>query len=208
LQNTFIIWHGHCYLYLQNLTRNKEKKMKKILLAIGFTLFTLVISTNLMAFEYGRGRAHMMPERGRQQEGLYALYGKLNLSADQKAKIEALRNAHLRDIKPLQDQMFSKRGDLKLLWLQANPDKEKILAVQRDIRATRDKIEDKAVAHRVDVFTVLTPEQQEKARAFIGGHTPGAGMGEGWGQRGMGPGAGPGSGPGSGMMTGPCQGCN
>jgi Spy/CpxP family protein refolding chaperone len=176
--------------------------MKKLLLAIGSILFALVISTNLMAFEYGRGRAHMMPERGRQHEGIYALYGKLNLTADQKTRIEALRNAHLRDIKPLQDQMFSKRGDLKLLWLQTNPDKEKILAVQRDIRAIRDKIEDKAVAHRVDVFTVLTPEQQEKARAFLlGGHGPSPGMGDGRGERGM-------MGPGAGMMSGPCQGCN
>jgi Spy/CpxP family protein refolding chaperone len=170
--------------------------MKKLLMTIGFILLTLVVSTNLMAWEYGRGRAHMM-ERGRPQEGLYALYGKLNLTAEQKTRIETLRNAHLRDIKPLQDQMFSKRGDLKLLWLQTNPDKEKILAVQRDIRATRDKIEDKAVAHRVDVFTVLTPEQQEKARAFIGSHGPGPGMGE----RGM-------MGPGAGMMGAPCQGCN
>jgi Spy/CpxP family protein refolding chaperone len=138
----------------------------------------------------------MMPERGRQQEGIYALYSKLNLSADQKTRIETLRNALLRDIKPLQDQMFSKRGDLKLLWLQTNPEKEKILAVQKDIRAIRDKIEDKAVAHRVDVFNILTPEQQEKARAFAAGRGPGPGM------------MGPGAGPGSSMMTGPCQGCN
>jgi Spy/CpxP family protein refolding chaperone len=97
--------------------------------------------------------------------------------------------------------MFSKRGDLRLLWLQTTPDKEKILAVQRDLRAIRDKIEDKVAAHRVDVFNILTPEQQEKARSFAGGHGPGHGMGE----RGM---MGPGAGPGSSMMTGPCQGCN
>ena len=173
--------------------------MKKLLLAIGSILFAMAVSTNLMAWEQGRGRAHMMQERGRQPEGIYALYGKLNLTADQKTRIETLRNAHLRDIKPLQDQMFSKRGDLKLLWLQTTPDKEKILAAQKDIRAIRDKIEDKAVAHRVDVFTVLTPEQQEKARAFVGGHGqgPGPGMGEGRGKKGM-------MGPGD----GPCQGCN
>ena len=175
--------------------------MKKLMLAIGSILFTMIISTNLMAWEYGRGRAHMMTEKWGQQEGNYALYGKLNLTADQKARVETLRNAHLRDVKPLQDQMFSKRGDLKLLWLQTNPDKEKILAVEKDIRAIRDKIQDKAVAHRVDVFNILTPEQQEKARAFSGGHGPGPGMGEGRGGRGM-------MGPGAGMMAGPCQGCN
>lgn len=168
--------------------------MKKLMLTIGSILFAMAVSTNLMAWEYGRGRAHMMPERGRQPEGIYALYGKLNLTADQKARIETLRNAHLQDIKPLRDQMFSKSGDLKLLWLQTNPDKEKILAVQKDIRAIRDKMQDKAVAHRVDVFNILTPEQQEKARTFSGGHRPGPGMGERRSERGI--------------MGGPCQSCN
>jgi len=176
--------------------------MKKLILAIGSILLTMAISTNLMAGEYGRGRGHMMmPGAARQQEGMYALYGKLNLTADQKARIETLRNAHLRDMKPFQDQMFSKRGDLKLLWLQTSPDKEKIVAVQKDIRAIRDKIQDKAVAHRVDAYNILTPEQQEKVKAFSGGHGSGIGMGKGRGERGM-------MGPGAGMMAGPCQGCN
>lgn len=175
--------------------------MKKLMLAIGIIMVTMTISTTLMAWEYGRGRAHMMPERARQQEGLYALYGKLNLTADQKARMETLRNTFLRDIKPFQDQMFSKRGDLKLLWLQANPDKEKILAVQKNIRSIRDQIQDKAIAHRVDAYNILTPEQQEKVKAFAGGQGPGHGMWGGMGDKGM-------MGPGAGMMTGPCQGCN
>lgn len=194
--------------------------MKKFMIAVGFILLVTIVATNLMAWEHGRGRARMMSEPGGGPEGMYAFFGKLNLTADQKTRIEALRNAHLRDIKPLQDQMFSKGGDLKLLWLQTNPDKEKIVAAQRELRAIRDKMEDKAVAHRVDVFNILTPEQQEKARAFSGGRGPG--MGQGRGGRGMmggpcatgpgagagiGPCAGPGAGPGPGA-GGPCGGCN
>ena len=69
--------------------------------------------------------------------------------------------------------MFSMRGDLKLLWLQQNPDKERILAVQKEIRVIRDQIQDKATAHRVDVFNVLTPEQQDKAREAQSKRRPG-----------------------------------
>ena len=142
----------------------------------------------------------MMQEGGR-QEVIHALYGRLDLTAEQKTKIEALRNSFLRDIKPLQDQMFSKRGDLRLLWLQTSPDKEKILAVQKDIRAIRDQLQDKAVAHRVDAYNLLTPEQKEKAKSFLGGQGPGrGGMWRGQEGRGM-------MGPGAGMMAGPCQGC-
>lgn len=174
--------------------------MKKLILAIGAILFVMVVSTNLRAGEYGRGRGYMMPETDRQQAGMHTMYGKLNLTADQKARIEVLRDALRRDIGPLQEQMFSKRGELKQLWLQASPDKEKILAVQKEIRAIRDQIQDKAIAHRVDVFNILTPEQQEKVKTFLGKRGPGPG-GMGRGGRGM-------MGPGGGMMTGPCQGCN
>ena len=172
--------------------------MKKLILTMGSILTVMVISTSLPAFEFGRGRAHMMPAQGCQQEGWF---GRLNLTSEQKTKLETLRNAFLRDIKPLQDQMFSKRGDLKLLWLQSTPDKEKIVAVQKDIRAIRDKIQDKAVAQRVDAYNILTPEQHEKVKSFAGGHghgPAGHGMPEGMGPSGM-------MGHGGGMMPGACQ---
>ena len=115
----------------------------------------------------------------------------LNLTDDQKASIKTLREAHLRDVKPLQDQMFSKRGDLKLLWLQQNPDKEKILAVQKEIRAIRDQMQEKATAHRVDVFNILTSEQQDKARDTQSRRLPHP-QGTPGGMMGPGPGMGPG----------------
>jgi Spy/CpxP family protein refolding chaperone len=146
-----------------------EREMKKFIIPVCSVLISLVLSTNLPAFESAHGRAQMMPERARQHdaEGFYALYAKLNLTSEQKARIKALRDAYLHDIKPLQDQMFSKRGDLKLLWLQDKPDKDRILATQREIRTIRDQMQDKAIAHRVDIVNILTPEQQEKVRAAL-----------------------------------------
>lgn len=155
--------------------------MKKFIIPICSILFSIVLSTNLLALESVPGRAHMTPETARQHddEGMYALYARLNLTSEQKARIKALQNAYLHDIKPLQDQMFSKRGDLRLLWLQNNPDKDKIVATQKEIRAIRDQIQDKTVAHRVDIFNILTPEQQDKVRADRSqrGFAPGMGGG-------------------------------
>jgi Spy/CpxP family protein refolding chaperone len=45
----------------------------------------------------------------------------LNLTAEQKTKIGDLRTAHLKDIKPIQDKLHSKAGDLRLLWLEKSP---------------------------------------------------------------------------------------
>jgi len=123
----------------------------------------------------------------------------LNLTAEQKTKIDDLRTAYLKDVKPLKDKMHSKAGDLKLLWLEKSPDEAKIRATEKEIRALRDQMQDKSTDYRWAAYKVLTPEQQtllknNKAAGRCFGPGQG-GMGKG---PGMGPGAGPGMGPGMG----------
>ena len=91
----------------------------------------------------------------------------LKLSADQLVKFNDLKRAHLQDIKPLMDKMFSLKGDLRLLWLEKNPDLAKINAVQKEIRSLRDQLEDKRTAHHLEILNILTPEQQIKLKALI-----------------------------------------
>jgi len=59
--------------------------------------------------------------------GYYGLAGlnKLNLSDEQKARIESLREAHIKDIRPLREKMFDKSVELRRFWLEANPDRNK-----------------------------------------------------------------------------------
>jgi Spy/CpxP family protein refolding chaperone len=129
----------------------------------------------------------------------------LNLTAEQKTKIGDLRTAHMKDVKPLQDKMHSKAGDLRLLWLEKSPDEAKIRATEKEIRALRDQMQDKGSDYRWAVYKVLTPEQQEllrqskaTGRCFGPGPNAGKGMGKG---HGMGQGMGPGMGPGMGGNT-------
>ena len=115
----------------------------------------------------------------------------LNLTADQLTKLDDLRTAHLKDIKPLHDKIFSLRGDLRLLWLEKNPDPAKIGAVQKEIRTLRDQMEDKRTAHMLEVLKLLTPEQQIKFKTFMSrkGFNPGHDMGPGRGHVGHGKGS-------------------
>ena len=39
--------------------------------------------------------------------------------------------------------MFDKSVALRRLWLQDNPDKDKIIALQKEVRTLRDQIQDK-----------------------------------------------------------------
>ncbi len=157
--------------------------MKKLALVMGLIFFSFVAVTNLFAVDYVRGKGQMMMNKGNDhgRGDQLRLWAKLNLTEDQKARIKALREAHQKDVKPLRDEMFSKRGDMKLLWLQPTPDKEKILALQKEIRALRDQMQDKATANRVDMFNILTPEQKDKFKAA----GVGRGMKPGKGAKGM-----------------------
>ena len=62
--------------------------------------------------------------------------------------------------------MFIKRGDLKMLWLDKNPNQTKILAVQKEIRNLRGQIQDRATKYRLSVMKELTTEQQDKIKKF------------------------------------------
>ena len=132
--------------------------------AIFILVITLILAVTVMPASASRY------ERG---PGAVHGYGKditaipdLNLTEGQKAQITSLRETFLKDIKPLQDKRFSKRGDLKLLWRDKNPNQAKILATQKQIRMLRGQIQDRATVHQLAVRKVLTSEQQDKIKAF------------------------------------------
>lgn len=169
--------------------------MKKLMVTAMALLVTAMIATSVLAFGPGRG-----PGYGPCGRGDSGGYGGLNLAADQKAKMSELREAHFKDVKPLRDQMFAKRDELRKLWLEPNPDQGKITAAQKEMREVRDQMQDKKTAFRLDALKVLTPEQREKAKSFAAGYSAGRGYGPG---RGQGKGRGFGSG---GCGGGDCQG--
>lgn len=143
--------------------------MKKLIATACFIIVSLVLATQLFAMDCNKAGRHGMRDEAKCHEGtgLYPLFAKLDLTVAQKDQIKARRETFCREIKPLKDQMFSKRGDLRLLWLETAPDKNKIMALQREVRAIRDQIQDKAVSQRLDIFSILTPEQKEKIKASL-----------------------------------------
>jgi Spy/CpxP family protein refolding chaperone len=174
-------------LYKQSKVKNSKENitMKKLVMTLVTVIAVTALAASVFAFGPGWGRGH---GGGSCNSGDVTALSELNLTAEQTAKVNALREAHLKDIKPLQDKMFSKRGELRLLWLQTNPDQDKILAVQKEIRNLRDQMQDKMTIFRLNILKVLTPEQQEKAKSFRMGRGFGPGMKSGPGFHGGGPG--------------------
>ncbi len=145
--------------------------MKKLVMTVVAVLAVVALTASVYAIGPGCGRGHGGKQcyGGGFRGGDIGSVPGINLTAEQTEKIDALREAHMTDIKPLADQMFSKRGDLKLLWLKKNPDQKKIAETNKEIRALRDQMEDKMTAHRLEMMNVLTPEQQKILKA----HRPG-----------------------------------
>jgi len=168
--------------------------MKKLLTVMA--VFLLVMAVAVPSFAYRAWRGH-----GDGPCGDITRVAGLNLTAEQKTKLTEMQKAHLKEVKPLRDKIFSKQGDLRLLWLEKNLDQAKITAVEKEIRNLRDQIQDKRTSYQWAVYKMLTPEQRERLRNFgpAGCFGPGFGQGRGHG-RGPGDGFGPGHGPG---MRGP-----
>jgi Spy/CpxP family protein refolding chaperone len=168
--------------------------MKKVMTIVAVIALAAVVASPAVAyrgmgggFDRGPGGYAMMdPARG------------LDLTAEQTAKINALREAHLKESKPLRDQIYAKSGDLRLLWLAKTPDQEKILALQKEVRNLRDQLTDKMTSYRLEARKVLTPEQLTKIQSYGLGRGMARG-GAGMTRMGGGPGMRGGHNPGWGM---------
>ncbi len=166
--------------------------MKKITFTLTAVLAGLLLATSAFAWGPGPGKG-----RGYGPCGNAGLE-RLNLTDDQKAKIEALQDEHYKATRSVREKMFDKAVELRRLWLQTNPDKGKISAAQKELRTLRNEMEDKRTNIRLEIHKVLTPEQKDKlANSPWGGRT---GFGPRGGMRGdCGFGAGQGPGPCLGM---------
>jgi Spy/CpxP family protein refolding chaperone len=93
----------------------------------------------------------------------------LNLTTEQSAKIWSFRETHLKEVMPLRNQLFSKRAELRLLWVQIKTDKNKIISKQKEISNLQYQIREKKTNYRLEIRKVLTPEQQGKLMLSRGG---------------------------------------
>jgi Spy/CpxP family protein refolding chaperone len=164
------------------------KKTAKWTMIGAALLFAAVIATSAFGFGWGRGPGF---DCG-QGPGGAAGYGGLNLTPEQQATLKQMRDAHHTEMRPLQEQMFAMRDQVRQLWLAASPDQTAIMAAQKQMRELRDQVQDKMTAFRLKALNVLTPEQRNQLQTSIAarGSGPRHGMGHGMGPGMWGGGAG------------------
>jgi Spy/CpxP family protein refolding chaperone len=117
----------------------------------------------------------------------------LNLSTEQSEKVRGLRESFLKETSPLRNQLFTKKTELRLLWIQTSLDVDKIRSAQKEIHNLAGQMQEKTTDFRLAFRNLLTPEQTTQLLAQGVGGDPGSRWSKG---KGPGPGNGPGRGPG------------
>jgi len=148
---------------------------KTTIVGLGLILVLALVATVALAWGPGFG-----PGFGRGFGG--PAYGSPpipNLTAEQSAQIQALRDGFLKEIEPLQKDLVTKRIELRSLWLNQNPDSAAVTAKQKEVWDLQSKLQDKANNLRVEIRKVLTPEQLSQVPALESGAGFGPGMGFG-----------------------------
>ncbi len=89
------------------------------------------------------------------------MFEKLNLTDDQKDKIEQLRLKNQEEMIDLRADMQKKRLAVKELQQKGNYSRSDYLNLVNDLNASRDKIALARANHRMDVYEILTDQQKE-----------------------------------------------
>ena len=136
--------------------------MKKTLTIVGTVVLVAAIAFPVLAYGPGQGKGLGMGFTNR----VTPYYENIpNLSAEQSSKLKELREQHQKELLPLQNELNSKRVELRSLWLQANPDEAKIKAKQHEITELENKLQENMTEHRLASQKVLTPEQQAQLQS-------------------------------------------
>jgi Spy/CpxP family protein refolding chaperone len=93
-------------------------------------------------------------------------------------KVEALQEGFLKESELLQHDLVTKKTELRILGLCADSDPAAVKAKQEEILNLRSKLQEKVLNLRLEIWKLLTPEQQAQMSLY------GPGMGHGMGKMG------------------------
>jgi len=150
---------------------------KAIIIGLSLVLGLALVATVALARGPGFGRGFGGPAFGSPPIP--------DLTAEQSAQIQVLRDGFLKETEPLQKELYAKGQELRQLWSTPNADPAAIKAKQDEIFGLRTQLQEKATGLRLEIRKVLTPEQLAQMPAFS--QDAGFGPGAGFGPRGFGP---------------------
>jgi Spy/CpxP family protein refolding chaperone len=155
---------------------------KTIIIGLSLVLGLALVATVALAWGPGFG-----PGFGRGIGGpAYGVPPIPNLTDEQSAQIQALRDGFLKEIEPLRKELYTKQTEFRSLWSSQNPGEAALAAKQKEIFNLQSQLQDEAIHLGLEIRKVLTPEQLAQMPAFREDAELGP-PGEGFGPPMMGP---------------------
>lgn len=138
--------------------------MKTSRIVIGILLATLLFSTSALAWNGGK-RSNCPPERCavQQESHLELMSVILDLSPEQQQKIAELGTIHRAHRAQMRKDLNTARQDLHSIKPGADFDADALKAKADAFAQLKAAMLVDRIEHRQQVFSLLTPEQQEKA---------------------------------------------
>ncbi len=125
----------------------------------GLVFFSLALAQGppeKKGWEFRGGRGMMMNPM---HSPMMDWASRLNLTEEQSAKLQELRDSYLRDTMEWRNELLIKRFDLRDLLNNPKADTNAILAKQREVSELESKIQERALLFQIEMRKVLTPEQ-------------------------------------------------
>jgi Spy/CpxP family protein refolding chaperone len=132
-----------------------------LMAALIFFLFMLMSAGKALADPWGRG----MGQRP---------YVNDDLTPEQSARMEKIRQDHWKEIAPLRQELGAKRAEMRLLNSNSKTEASRIDSLRKDIQNLQEKIREKNFNYRCQCQDLLSTEQQTPGVSF------GPGRGRGW----------------------------
>jgi len=124
---------------------------KTTIVGLGLILVLALVATVALAWGPGFGRGFGGPAYGSPPIP--------NLTSEQSAQIQSLRDGYMKEVEPLQKDLYAKGQELRKLWSTQNVDPAAVKAKQNEISDLRSQLQDKATNLGLEIRKVLTPEQ-------------------------------------------------
>jgi len=84
-------------------------------------------------------------------------YDAANLTADQAAQMQTLRESFLKEVSPLQSAMFAKRSEMRTLWAASNPNEGNISTLQKELLVLQGKMQEKRLQFNLESRKIVNP---------------------------------------------------
>jgi len=129
----------------------------------GVILILAVVSLSLVGAAWAwKGDDHPDGSRIRGKGTRAEMRLDLNLTSAQREEITKLRLSLQEETVDLRSQLMKYGIELKKLWLEEAPDRDKIYALIDEMADIRAEMEKKAINFALQLREILTPEQREK----------------------------------------------